>query len=440
MKKGLSLLLVLILCLSCAGCGGSAGNKTEPASPSPQTMPKHVQQYLPGITMDTDFGSIAVLDAAFCAKAQIFYTVSTRTSKTTVNGKTTESHTETIHPGYRSAIDGKLVFALRTVMTNNTDADIDLLNLRATVSFAENTPLYFSKGGNVHISDEAYKTLPAGSSAEIIFAALVPVEQYTAASECLFEIGGTSLGFSYGDINIYDTLGFQEGDNTTVPIDVVIQAAQNVAPVVTETPTEPEETEPPIETSPGTYDKTGGTVADGRALTIANVSIGFRDQLPSRILESRSFSHYADKLTLNDTQVYAVISFTATNLTGETIDLADIHDDFMVQLKFNNKYNYNTNSDVYAVFESDGNCKAVRRSSTNGFDISVSPLASSDVTLYLPCARAVQENPDKPLTVTFLAKYSGSESFAFSFQRTAPAVDDTMASMAYIEKGRENCL
>jgi hypothetical protein len=151
---------------------------------------------------------------------------------------------------------------------------------------------------------------------------------------------------------------------------------------------------------------------------IENVSVGFRDQLPDRILKDWNNSHYAEELTLNETQSYAVVSFTATNLTTDTIDLADIGDDFVVQLIYGNGYRYASNSDVWSVFESGATLKRVRQRTTGGNDISVSPLASADVTVYIPCARKVAEDTAGPLTATFIAKYSGNESFEFTFDRS----------------------
>ena len=423
MKRILALTLVLFICLGCVGCSSSSDG-ANPASQEAVKLSKNIQMYVPGATIETDFGSVTVMDAAFTAKAQIYYTKSSITRKSTVNGQTTESYEETIHPGYISTMENKLVFALKTVMTNTTGEDIEIHKLTAKANFMGNSPVYFSKGGNFHISDEAYKILPAGGSSEIILAALVPVEQYLLATECLLEIGGAELGFTYDNINIYNVLGFQEGDNTTVTIDEVIQAAQNSAsskPVETEPATEPEETEPPIQMFPGTNKKDGSSAAEGRAVKIENVSVGFRDQLPIHIQNDRSTSYQLDELTLNETQVYSVINFTATNLTTETIDLADIDDDFLVQLTYGSGYQYSTNTDVYALFESGANIKRVRRNGTGGNDISVSPLASAEVTVYIPCARKVAEDYEGALSVTFIAKYSGNESLVFDVSRTAPA-------------------
>ena len=371
--------------------------------------------------METDFGSITILNAAFTEKAQIFYTVSSRTSRSTVNGKTTESRTETIHPGYYSAMDNKMVFALKTIISNTTDADIDLHNdIKIKANFVKNSPIYFSKGGNFKVSEDAYKTLRAGESAEIILAAYLPVEQYLATEECVLEAGGAKLRFSYDSIHVYNALGYQPGENTTVSIDDVIKAAQSNTshkPSETQAETEPEEPEVPIETYPAVNQLDGSSMAEGRAVTIENVTVGFRDQLPDRILNDRSIEHNKEKLILNESQVYAVIQFTATNLTADTIDLADIHDDFMVQLTYANKYRYATNTDVYSIFESGENIKLLNNRSSGGWDISVSPLASADVTLYIPCARKVSEDTVGALTVTFTAKYSGHENLIFSVDR-----------------------
>lgn len=406
-------MLALLLCLSCIGCGVSGGDDAQPGAVS---VPKNVQRFTSGATIETDFGTVTVLEAAFCGKAQIYYTKSTRSGRTTVNGVTTETYEETIHPGHVSAMDNKLVFALRTVITNTTQEDLEIQKLSAKAQFVNNESVYFSKGGNFHISDEAYKIIPAGSGSEIILAALVPVEQYLMASECVLEIGGTKLAFDYDDIGIYNTLGYQEGDNTTVPIYEVIQAASgSVAhtPAATEAATEPQAEEPKIDMAPGIYTKSGGNIAEGRAVILENVSLGFRDQLPGHVL--KKFDRNADKLTLNDSQLYAVVQFTVTNQTTDTVDIADLHDDFLVQMNYNDGFLYSTDSDVYCVYESGANMKMLRSSSSSGSDISVSPLASADVTLYLPCAKQAAVDTESPLKITFVSKYSGNESFDFTF-------------------------
>jgi len=429
MKKTLSLLLVLVLCLGCSGCGAS-GSSEDSGQEVAAELPKNIQMYVPGTTIETDFGSVTVMDAAFTAKAQIYYTKSSTSHKSTVNGKTTESYKETIHPGYISTMDNKMVFALKTVMINNTSQDIEIQKLSVKATFVENSPVYFSKGGNFHISDEAYKILPAGGSSEIILAALLPVDQYLLASQCLLEVGGAKLGFSYDSIQVYNALGFQEGDNTAVTIDEVIQAAASSAPshsVPAETEAEPTETEPELETSPGVSSKTGTSKAEGRALVIENVALGFREKLPAHILDR--FDHSIDKLTLNSSQIYAAVRFSVTNLTTETVDLADLHDDFLVQLNYDNGYLYSTNTDVYSVYESGANMKMLRSNGSSGSDISVSPLVTADVTVYIPCARQVAENTDKSLTVSFISKYAGSESLEFQFPgRTYHGADQTAES------------
>ena len=421
MKKALSLVLALFICLGCVGWGGSSAN-AESTIQEAAGLPENIQMYVPGTTIETDFGCVTILDAAFTTKAQIYYTKSVSRRKTTVNGKTTESTTETIRPGYLSNMQNKMVFALKTVMTNTTGEDIELQKLTPRAAFGNYDPIYFTKGGNLSISDEAYTILPPGGSSEIILAGLLPVEQYLLNRECLFEISGASLGFSFDSINVYNALGCQEGDNVPVAIEDVIVSALN-APAPTQTvketeATEPEETEPPIQTFPGKYKKDGTSAAEGRAVKIENVSVGFRDQLPSHIRNYKNFSHYSDELTLNETQVYSVVHFTATNLTTDTIDLADLHGDFMVQLTYGGGYQYSTHTDVYALYESGVNLKQVRKHSSFGPGINVTPLASADVTVYIPCARKVAEDAAGALSVTFVSKYSGNESMVFTFDRS----------------------
>lgn len=433
MKKVLSLILALTMCLSLCACGASGGE-----SQGGSVLPKNVTMYSPMQTMETSFGEITILDAAFCSKAQIYYTKSSRTSKTTINGETTESYTEYIHPGYITGNESMLVFALRTIITNTSDSDITLSQLTAKASFVKDSPVYFSKGGNFQISDESYRTLAAGASSEFILAAVVPVEQYMASTSCLLEIDGAQLGFDYNSINVYNILGYQEGDNTPVSIDDVLQLAVAVAsPAAAETagedPSEPAETEPQIETTPGVYAKDGSSdIAEGRAATIRNVSIGFSDTLPDVITSSSSYSHNAEDYAINESQIYAVIQFNITNKTQEDMKIVDIKDNFMLQLNYNNGYLYSTNSETssFLIMGTKYGRISKNSSSGNSSGMSVAPLSSADVTAYIPCAREVSTSPDKPLTVTFLTKYSGNESFEFTFPNRAGAAESAPAASA----------
>lgn len=422
MKKMTLLLLVLVMCLSMCACGGDASSAGKGStSDTNVALPKNVQMYAPGTTMDVDFGTVTIMDAAFCAKAQIYYSKSSSSYKATINGQTTESYEETIHPGYIKSTDNTIVFALRTVMSNTTGEDLEIQTLSAQVSFVDSKSLHFTKGGNFQISEESYKILSAGESAEIVLAALLPVEQYMATSECLLQIGGAKLGFSYDSINVYNALGFQEGDNITTTIDEVIQST-NASTSYTVDATEetvPEETEPEIDMYSGTYTKNGESRAEGRAITVENVSIGFSDILPSVI--TSSYSHDSERYEINDTQTFAVINCTITNLTADDLKLIDTKGNFAVQLVYDNSYNYSTHGQSYCHMVSGTSYGSVRKgsSTTSSGGMAISPLTPREVSIYIPCAKVVAENPGKSLTATFISKYSGSETLTFTFERMA---------------------
>lgn len=420
MKKAFSLILALFICLSCVGCGSSSAGANSNEQAAAVELPKNIQMYVPGTTIETDFGSVTVMDAAFTTKVQIYYTKSSRSSKTTINGKATENYEETIHPGYLSTMDNKMVFALKTVMTNTTSEDIEIQKLSVKATFVEGNSVYFSKGGNFHISDEAYTILPAGASSEIVLAALLPIDQYLLATECLLEIGGAELGFTYDSINVYNVLGFQEGDNTTITIDEVIVAAQNAVSSAhtvkeTEAETEPEETDPPIETFAGTNKKDGTAAAEGRAIKIENVSVGFCDVLPKVVREDSFYSRRPEKYAIDDNQTYAVVNFRITNLTSDEIVLVDAKGNFVFQLTYNNNYRYSTFTQAYAWMVSNGNYGMVHRwgTSVSTGGMAVSPLASVEVSAYISCAKVVAEDSNAPLSVTFISKFSGNESLDF---------------------------
>lgn len=424
MKKMTSLLLVLVMCLSMCACRGASSAEKGNTTDSNVALPKNVQMYAPGTTMDVDFGTVTIMDAAFCAKAQIYYTKSSSSHKVTINGQTTESYEETIHPGYIKSTDNTIVFALRTVMSNTTGEDLEIQTLSAQVSFVDSNSLHFTKGGNFQISEGSYKILPAGESAEIVLAALLPVEQYMATSECLLQIGSAELGFSYDSINVYNALGFQEGDNITTTIDEVIQSTNASTSYTAEATEEtvPEETETEMDMYPGTYTKNGANRAEGRAITVENVSVGFSDTLSPVITSSYSYTSQNDeRYEINDTQTFAVINCTITNLTSDDLKLIDTKGNFAVQLVYDNSYNYSTHGQTYCHMVSGTSYGSVRKgsSTTSSGGMAISPLSSREVSIYIPCAKVVAENPGKSLTATFISKYSGSESLTFTFDRMA---------------------
>ena len=219
MKKALAILLALVICLGCAGCGKDSGSAVEAL-----TLPKNMQMYAPGVSVSTSFGSITIMDAAFCQKAQLYFTKASSSMKTTINGQVAESYTEFINPGYLSTMDNKLIFALRTVITNTTNQDLTLKDIPVKAFFSEKDPVFFSTGGNYEISDPAYGVLSAGESGEYILAALLPLEFYQRASACRIEIDSSELGFPYDSIHVYNALGFQEADNAPISTDLLLQS------------------------------------------------------------------------------------------------------------------------------------------------------------------------------------------------------------------------
>ena len=236
MRKLIALLLACILCFSCIGCGKSDNPGEDSSKNATAPSFKDVQMYAPGTVLETDFGSIMIMDVAFCEKAQIYYIKNSRATKTTINGQTTESYEEFIHPGYISMMDQCVIFALKTVLTNKTTENLELQKLEAKAYFQGDKAVYFTTGGNYDISDSAYSVLPAGATGEYIFAALLPIEQYQNAAGCLLEVGGAELGFANENIHVYNALGFQPEDNVTVGIEQLLQKAGSSAkPAVEET-------------------------------------------------------------------------------------------------------------------------------------------------------------------------------------------------------------
>lgn len=407
MKKTISLILLLAMCLALCACGASASPSEKVSNGSDEeaindsfempSIPQDTPMYTPGMTVKTNFGEITIIDAAFCGKAQLIDALPS--------------------PAYNTAKEGCIVFAMRTLISNTSDADLMLMDdLKVTVQYAKEEPFACSKGGNYNSSDPLYKTLPAGASGEyLISSGRIPIELYQKHTQFHVSIQGEEMMFDNKDISIYNAMGYQDGDNAVASIDDLMHSAETKVsedePEYTKE-TEAVEASEEISFIPAVYPENPETnIAEGVGVVIQNVELGFADQLPKDLLKYSPSE--AEKMTLNDSMVYAVVQFKIKNLTSEDVDIADLHDDFLVQINYNNGFHYDTNSDAGACYIAQGKHKIVRKNSSSGQAINVAPLTEMDVMLYIPCAREVSTNSSNPLHIIFNSKYGGYESFEF---------------------------
>ena len=216
MNRMISLVLVFAMCLSLCACGNGASPTGENESSSKiASFPENVPMYTSGIVVKTNFGEITVVDAAFCGKAQLIDALP--------------------KPTYNSAGEGRIVFAMRTLISNTTDKDIVLFDdLKVSIQYGKDNTYGCSKGGNYTSSDPLYKILPAGTSGEYIICGRIPVETYHAYNQFYVEFNEEKLGFTYDDIQIYTSMGYQEGDNSATTIETVIESAGISPPNETE--------------------------------------------------------------------------------------------------------------------------------------------------------------------------------------------------------------
>lgn len=211
MKKVISLVLVLVICLSLCACGNGVSSTEKNKAPAvSSSVPKNIPMYTSGAVVETNFGEITVIDVAFCEKAQLIDALP--------------------KPTYNSAGEGRIVFAMRTLISNTTEKDLVLFDdLKVSIQYGKDNEFGCSKGGNYKSSDPLYKTLPAGTSGEYIICGRIPVETYRANNQFYVEFNEKKLGFTYDDIQIYNSMGYQDGDNSTVTIESVIESA-GIAP------------------------------------------------------------------------------------------------------------------------------------------------------------------------------------------------------------------
>lgn len=206
-----------------------------------------------------------------------------------------------------------------------------------------------------------------------------------------------------------------EAETTTeAAVETVIMEAPTEAP--TEPMTEPTEAPTEAVTVPTTQPprEIGPEVREGSAVTIANVSVAYADALPQSIKSSSTYSvsGFKEEFVLNESQTYAVISFTVTNQTAGEIKIADIHDDFLIELIYDNQYVYSPDSDSWCFFQSGAQTAVVSDMASIG-SVTLAPLATKGVTVYIPCAKEVSTDVEKYLIVVFTSNYSGYENFEF---------------------------
>lgn len=192
---------------------------------------------------------------------------------------------------------------------------------------------------------------------------------------------------------------------STVPKTMVAETAEETTEETTEATTIPT-TEPPRELGP--------EVIDGNAVTIENVSVEYLNELPKNIKSSTTYSvcGFKDEFVLNDSQVYAEIHFTITNKTAGEMKIADIHDDFLIELIYDNQFIYSPDTNSWCFFKAGSQTAVVSDMMSIG-SVTLAPLTTKDVIVYMPCAKELSTELDKYLIVVFTSNYSGYENYEF---------------------------
>jgi hypothetical protein len=204
----------------------------------------------------------------------------------------------------------------------------------------------------------------------------------------------------------------------TEPEEIQTQTAEETVLLVEETTqpsvTEPVPTEPPTEPPTKPPRIPGPQRQEGAAALIENVTVEYAREISQAIRSSTTYSAcgFREELELNDSQVYAVIRFTLTNKTAGEMEVADIHDDFLVELIYDNRYVYSPDRDSWCVFQAGPQVAVVSDSASVG-KVTLAPLSTKEVAVYIPCAREVSEAVEKNLDVVFSSTYSGYETYNF---------------------------
>lgn len=161
----------------------------------------------------------------------------------------------------------------------------------------------------------------------------------------------------------------------------------------------------------------GPEAVEAEALTIENVSVEFMDKLPGSFTRTTAYTASGNKedFVLNESQSYAAIHFTITNQTSKEIKLSDLNDDFKMELIYDGSFTYTSASDIPSFFLAGSQSAVVYDMSSIG-KVSISPLVTMDMTIFLICSKQVEENTDKILDVVFTSDYNGLETYRFAIR------------------------
>lgn len=161
----------------------------------------------------------------------------------------------------------------------------------------------------------------------------------------------------------------------------------------------------------------GPEVIDGTAVTIESVSVAYLSELPKNIKSSSAYSvcGFKEDFVLNESQIYAGIHFTITNKTADEIKISDIHDNFLVELIYDNKFVYSSDTNSWCFFKAGSQTAVVSDTASIGA-VTLAPLTTKDVIVYMPCAKEISSELEKYLIVVFTSNYSGYENLEFTIR------------------------
>ena len=123
--------------------------------------------------------------------------------------------------------------------------------------------------------------------------------------------------------------------------------------------------------------------------------------LPSWLVEKQ---HYP----LDENTVFAKISVDVFNQSQQVIDIPEMNMMLDIVLDYNSGYHYTTHDNSCCYFVSENNyiiCRPGSQTSHNGQSITVAPLQTESIDIYLPCPEIIARDESAPLFVTILSHY-----------------------------------
>ena len=212
MKQKIALMFVLCMMVSLFAISASSAYAEE------WKLPEDTPIYESDCVMETELGTLTVLDAGFAKKAEMFFSVNTWSR--TANGVTESG--EKHGPIYYTAQNGFALFVVKGNLQVTSTTAVDVENLEPILRWGTDKEIKMKIYPVVPIGSTMQTVLDPGMTIDVCMACTVPGALYFGSAELLMEFAGASLGFSKAELPSYVSMGFSEGSQLTEDVTLLV--------------------------------------------------------------------------------------------------------------------------------------------------------------------------------------------------------------------------